>query len=700
MNRKATYRLLILSLLLVIAFSSVKSQNEKLDYYNLHLQKGIEFLSNGPNQDFFAALKEFELAKVYIVSDTSFKHEVIRDYNNRTSDSIRQLVSDLKIAEVRARKSLIAAQDSKTAAEKAQEEAQSNLALANKIIGAFYFYDNRFALAFKNNKYGFIDTEGNVLIKYNYEDARQFDNTGLSRARRNNQNYFIDTTGREYLLANRIDQVNPNVLALDLSNSRFQSVPPEVFQFTNLSILMLNRNSIRFLPGEISGLQNLTKLFLSNNSIEKLPPQIGDLSRLGLLDISQNQLIELPSGIGDMSQLLEFSLFNNNIEKLPHEFSNLTSLRILDLGNNLLKKLPPDFNRLNQLEVLVLEDNLFNHVPDDVYQLNNLKKLDLGANRLKKAEGLYQLNKLTHLHIWKNRLDNFPDRIGELTELQELVVSYNKIEGNLSDLTELKKLKVLDISFNQFNALDGISGLSGLEALYADSVFKNGSIHEIPASISELVNLQAIDFSHNQLSSLPSEMDSLDRIEKLLLAGNKFSEPPVVTSKLSSLEVVDFSQNNFNVLAVLNELTAKKYVIVNYGDQNLEYLANDSVLLIKSDNFQLPDETINSDKQIILDLTGITDLELSGLTTVFDGNISFSISETPGFENNSHVTVYLNKDLTSLSLAGNKMDKLPEVIFNLNKLQELDLSGNEFSEVDLNSVKANYPNLDLITDEN
>jgi len=677
MNRIIPYRFLFVWLVLLLSTAIVKAQNENLDYFDLHLQKGINFMEVGPTQDFFAALKEFELAKEYIVSDTSYQHEVIRDYNNRTSDSIRQLVDDLQKAEAYARRSLLSAREAQTAAMRANEAAQTNLALANKIISAFYFYDNRFALAFKNNKYGFIDTEGNVLIKYNYDDARQFDNTGLARVVRNNQNYFLDTTGREYLLAERIELLDENVLAFDLNNRMLQSVPQQVYGFDKLNILILDDNSIRILPPALSNLQNLTKLFLSGNNLEKVPLQIGDLSKLDLLDISQNQLIEIPSSIGNLSNLLELSLFDNNIEKLPDEFSMLTSLHILDLGNNLLKKLPPDFNKLQNLEVLVVEDNLFNQVPDEIYQLNNLQKLDLGANRIKKADGLYTIDKLTHLHIWKNKLDEFPERINELAELNELVISYNRIEGNLTDLDGLKKLKVLDIGFNQLSDLEGISNLTTLEALYADSVFGKTKNPTIPTDISYLKNLQTLDLSHNRLTDLPAQMDSLDKLGKLLLTGNNFAKSPRVIRNLDALEVIDLQENSFNVLASVDELTTKKYVIVSYSNQNLEYLANDSVLLVKADNFKLPAEPLTTDKQIILDLTGITVLDLKGLTTIFEGNIAFPPGETPTFGKESQIVVYLDKNLTSLNL-----------------------SGNNFSEEEINSIKTRFPNIQLITDEN
>ena len=44
------------------------------------------------------------------------------------------------------------------------ETANTALETAEKIINAFYFYDGKFALAYKNKKYGFIDKTGNIKI--------------------------------------------------------------------------------------------------------------------------------------------------------------------------------------------------------------------------------------------------------------------------------------------------------------------------------------------------------------------------------------------------------------------------------------------------------------------------------------------------------------------------------------------------------
>ena len=108
-----------------------------------------------------------------------------------------------------------------------QEEAEENLALAiveqeknQRIIDKFYFYADRFALANKDDQFGYIDKEGNERIGYNYTEASSFALNGYARVKANGQLMLLDTFGTEYLLATSIDQLTEKTQALDLSFSK------------------------------------------------------------------------------------------------------------------------------------------------------------------------------------------------------------------------------------------------------------------------------------------------------------------------------------------------------------------------------------------------------------------------------------------------------------------------------------------------
>ncbi|MBL4648133.1 MAG: hypothetical protein JKY03_00250 [Aureispira sp.] len=70
-----------------------------------------------------------------------------------------------------------------------------------KIISALDFYKGEFALAFKNDKYGFIDKVGDTKIEFSYDKGEPFNpKTGFAEMERNETKYLIDIDNNEYKL--------------------------------------------------------------------------------------------------------------------------------------------------------------------------------------------------------------------------------------------------------------------------------------------------------------------------------------------------------------------------------------------------------------------------------------------------------------------------------------------------------------------
>eukprot|EP01105_Mastigella_eilhardi_P024658 TRINITY_DN646_c0_g1_i6.p2 TRINITY_DN646_c0_g1~~TRINITY_DN646_c0_g1_i6.p2 ORF type:complete len:139 (+),score=23.18 TRINITY_DN646_c0_g1_i6:426-842(+) len=74
---------------------------------------------------------------------------------------------------------------------------------------------------------------------------------------------------------------------LHLTHKKLTSVPAEIFQLTNLTMLGLGNNELTFVPAEICQLTNLTKLNLFNNKLTLLPDEICQLTNLTWLDCAQ-----------------------------------------------------------------------------------------------------------------------------------------------------------------------------------------------------------------------------------------------------------------------------------------------------------------------------------------------------------------------------------------------------------------------------
>ncbi len=200
---------------------------------------------------------------------------------------------------------------------KAEESEKKARAVLDKI----YFYDDRFGLAYDKNtsRYGFIDKNLNTKIDFKYLEAQPFEYTGFAKIKKYDIHYLIDTTGKEYKLATDVAQLDDSITALDLRGKKLDSIPPDVWEYTQMYVLMLNNNQLTFIPAKIGNLKNLRKLDLFDIQLTNLPAEIGKLQNLRALDLGWNQLTTLPAEIGELQNLRNLDLGGNPIPPSEQE---------------------------------------------------------------------------------------------------------------------------------------------------------------------------------------------------------------------------------------------------------------------------------------------------------------------------------------------------------------------------------------------
>ncbi len=132
----------------------------------------------------------------------------------------------------------------------------------------------------------------------------------------------------------------------------------------------------------------------------------------------------------------------------------------LDLSGQGLTELPEEIGRLSQLKVLKLginretrRRNLLAILPKTLAQLTNLQSLYLSHNKLGSLpEGLAQLTNLQHLDLSFNKLGNLPAWLAQLPQLRTLSIYRNPITepsaeilgdalriGNTADIEALRR---------------------------------------------------------------------------------------------------------------------------------------------------------------------------------------------------------------------------------------------------------------------
>ena len=278
-----------------------------------------------------------------------------------------------------------------------------------------------------------------------------------------------------------------SVIELNLpDNDLSGSIPPEIGQLTNLSMLDLgfnqlrgsippelgNLNALRYLvlagntrlsgtiPPEFGNLTKLEELVLSNDHggtqlTGSIPPQLGNLKRLVRLDLS-NSLVSgpIPPELGNLTNLMFFDLsFNRLSGPLPPEMGNLSNLGHLTLyGNSRLSgAIPPELGDLVKLELLILSNEqggtkLSGPIPPELGNLTRLRHLAI-SNCLVSGPippELGNLTDLTYLDLARIPLSGpIPPELGNLVNLQTFSVGEvaNELEGPLPlSLMNLKQL--------------------------------------------------------------------------------------------------------------------------------------------------------------------------------------------------------------------------------------------------------------------
>jgi hypothetical protein len=170
--------------------------------------------------------------------------------------------------------------------------------------------------------------------------------------------------------------------SLDLSKRRLASLPPEIFELTDLYEMKLSGNRLTSLPPEIGQLRNLWALRLGGNRLSELPSEIGQLTELNDLWLSGNQLTTLPPEFSKLAKLRWLRLGSNQFAALPPQILQLGELMDLWLSGNRLTTLPSEIGRFKYLWGLRLGQNLLTNLPPEIGQLRMLHLLELDDNQL------------------------------------------------------------------------------------------------------------------------------------------------------------------------------------------------------------------------------------------------------------------------------------------------------------------------------
>ena len=201
--------------------------------------------------------------------------------------------------------------------------------------------------------------------------------------------------------------------------------------------------------------------------------------------------------------------------------------------------------------MLDLESNMLNgNIPPELGNLSNLQSLLLAYNSLsgELPPELGNLSSLTRLDLRSNRLGGeIPLELGNLSNLESLSMWGNQLSGEIpSELGNLSKLTWLDLDQNSLEGEipDALSEMTSLSYL---SLRSNKLSGEIPSALGRMTNLRTLLLNGNQLmGEIPAELGRMTNLRTLRLSDNQLmGEIPSELESLSNLEALFLDGNNF-----------------------------------------------------------------------------------------------------------------------------------------------------------
>jgi Leucine-rich repeat (LRR) protein len=327
-------------------------------------------------------------------------------------------------------------------------------------------------------------------------------------------------------------------------SERFNTIPPmssvthltsevltaNVLAFPNLEVFRNETSMETSLPYQLRFLQNLREMTLFN--VSSFPDIIGDIPletfKISYERTPSNPTIFVPSNLPQLKNLKELSFKNMGLIILT-DYENLRNLEHLSIRNTTLARIPSTVNQWSKMKTIEMtavdfRGNLSNFFGD----MDSLKNAYFGEMELDETaqENIYKAPNLKELTIGYCRITPIPDAIGNMTSLENLIITTEQTQLNnpitlpmtVGNLTNLKSIYI-SIHTNQFQ-----TALFGLKNTL-ESLAIQDNIETVPTEIGDFTVLKTLKLMNCGLINLPSEIQNLaNTLERLYLSGNNFSD--------------------------------------------------------------------------------------------------------------------------------------------------------------------------------
>ncbi|XP_015933316.1 probable leucine-rich repeat receptor-like serine/threonine-protein kinase At3g14840 [Arachis duranensis] len=241
-------------------------------------------------------------------------------------------------------------------------------------------------------------------------------------------------------------------------------LPAELVRLPYLQQIDLTYNLLNgTIPKEWGRMTNLTFISLGGNRITgSIPKEIANISTLQVFVVEFNQMSgELPPELGNLSQLQRLQINSNNFTgELPATLAKLTSLQTVQLADNQFSGKIPDFiQSWTNLQQLVIQGSgLSGPIPSGISvleHLNDLRISDLNGDENSSFPQLKNMSMKNLILRSCNINGTLPIYLGNMTSLQTLDLSFNKLTGPIPSQYESLITRLVAYMYLTGNFLTG-----------------------------------------------------------------------------------------------------------------------------------------------------------------------------------------------------------------------------------------------------
>lgn len=171
---------------------------------------------------------------------------------------------------------------------------------------------------------------------------------------------------------------------------------------------------------------------------------------------------------------------------------------------------------MKMLEYLVIYNTSISKGIEQIRKLSNLRRIHMNNCSLTSFPDVTHLPRLVALSIFKNHLSQTISLSPSMTTVQLVDVHFHEIPVH----PDPEKLETLDVSSNPLDNIQFILLYKNLEILCLRSL----NLTSIPSNIDQLEKLLFIDLSYNKFTHLPGVLFKLSRLIYLDIRGNLFPD--------------------------------------------------------------------------------------------------------------------------------------------------------------------------------